>query len=303
MAKEIKNKCLENNIKDIIFLGDFFHDRKNINSKTLWIANEFVEILKDFNIYMVIGNHDTYLKNDLFPHSLKSLQNFPHVTIIDNILEINEYLTLISWNQDLSNVCTPNIAGHFDIAECEISSNFTESKETLKISDLKKFKNVLSGHFHSPNKTNNIFYIGSVMPFTFADIDSKRGYYIFTFNDNMTYDFFEFESAPKYKKIFSIDEFTKNDIENNVIKLVYKTELSSIESENILSKIWSFNPIHVYADFKNMETIDDSKPINENLELKDSIGLLYDYIEKDKVPEYINKKTLKLLLNQLIKGE
>jgi len=45
---------------------------------------------------MIIGNHDTYLKNDTHPHSLKSFEKFENVNIIEDTYKLNEHITLVS---------------------------------------------------------------------------------------------------------------------------------------------------------------------------------------------------------------
>ena len=57
---------LENNIKNIIHLGDYFEHRKYVNYKVLeHNYNTFIKKLYDYDIHMDIipGNHDVYYKN------------------------------------------------------------------------------------------------------------------------------------------------------------------------------------------------------------------------------------------------
>lgn len=300
LAEEMKNTCEDNNIKDIIFLGDFFHDRKSINSNTMWIAHEFFSILKDINLWMIIGNHDTYLKNNTQPHSLRSFENIENVNIIEDTYRLNDYITLISWNKSIKNHDTPYIAGHFDISGCELSSNFTESQETFKISDFKKYKQVFSGHFHSTNITKNIFYIGSVMPFTFADIDCKRGYYIVDFmKDDLKYEFIEFKHCPKYVVIDTKVDIEKTNIENNIIKILYDVEMSTVENEAFLNKIWEKKPLYVYTDLRNI-SIDSEEVSRTNITFKNTKDILYEYIDVTTVPDFIDKDELKKYINLLL---
>ena len=50
-SKILENK--QNNINDIIFLGDFFHVRTNISVNTLYVASLFLDKLKDFRVHKV----------------------------------------------------------------------------------------------------------------------------------------------------------------------------------------------------------------------------------------------------------
>ena len=303
--KEIIQVAKNNNIENVIFLGDFFHNRQSINSKTLWIANEIADLFENnkIRLWLLVGNHDTYLKNSLKPHSLRMFNNYEYIEVIDEIYSINELITLIPWGLDKKKAKTPYILGHFEINGCEVGENFTESNAEFKISDFKNYNLVLSGHYHTPSFNQNIFYIGSIMPFTFYDVDSKRGYYIFNFNEKKAdFQFIEFNDCPKYKIIFSDSELKENEIKGNVVKLIYKNELSSIESEDLLSKIQKMKPVMLYSDFKNIvSSNDDTIQLNNaNDVIKSSKDLLFDYINLIKKPKHINEKTLKSMIKSIL---
>ncbi len=71
----------DNNITEIIHLGDFFDRRKYINFNTLTqVRKRFLEkIPNSVNFRIIIGNHDTYYKNTNEINSLKEL-DFYEVT-------------------------------------------------------------------------------------------------------------------------------------------------------------------------------------------------------------------------------
>lgn len=264
-----------------------------------------MENLSDITLHMIIGNHDTYLKNSTKPHSLRSFDKFENVHIIEDCYELENLMTLVSWNKDFRKHKTPYVCGHFDIAGCEISSNFTESKETLKISDFSKYKEVFSGHFHSPNRTKNISYIGSVMPFTFADVDSKRGYYILNIGDEITKSFIEFTKCPKYIILDineDIDGIDDSYIEGNIVKLMYDHTLSSADNELLINKIWEKKPLFVHSDFRNIIE-DETEEVREDVKFKNTKEILFEYLDKIKIPEHIKKKNLKVLINELLETE
>lgn len=307
-AKEMIQVAKNNDIEDIIFLGDFFHNRQSINSKTLWIANEIADLFEEnkIRLWLIVGNHDTYLKNSLKPHSLRMFDSYNYIKVIDEIRKINELISLIPWGMDWRDVKSPYILGHFEINGCEVGENFTESSAEFKISDFEKYNLVLSGHYHTPSFNQNVFYIGSIMPFTFYDTDSKRGYYIFDFNEKKaSFQFIEFDDCPKYKIIFSDGELKENEIKGNIIKLIYKNELSSIENEDLLSKIQKMKPAILYPDFKNIVSSSNEENIqlNTNTAIKSSKDLLFDYINLIEKPKYINEKTLKSMINSMLKSQ
>ena len=68
---QIQKTCHRENIDKIIHLGDFFHNRKSINTKTQTAAQEIVDNLHGLDLFIIVGNHDTYYKNKIQPTSLR----------------------------------------------------------------------------------------------------------------------------------------------------------------------------------------------------------------------------------------
>ena len=95
LAKEIVDVCNKKNIKKVIFLGDFFNDRRSINTKTLSYAQDFIATLKDLEVYLVIGNHDVYYKNSIDVHSMKMFNEYENVNIVNELTQISDKITLV----------------------------------------------------------------------------------------------------------------------------------------------------------------------------------------------------------------
>ena len=69
----------ENNIKQIVHLGDYYDNRKAINIKALHHNRKhFLEPMRELGIRMDIipGNHDCYFKDTNNPNSLKELLGY-----------------------------------------------------------------------------------------------------------------------------------------------------------------------------------------------------------------------------------
>ena len=300
LAHEIIDRCKEENIDNILFLGDFFNDRRAQNSKVLWKAIEFANVFEEnkINLFLIIGNHDLYLKNAIEPHSLRIFDRYEYIHVIDKLTKLNEFVTLVPWGIDWKQSETAYIFGHLEINGFEVSAS--DNMFENNVSDFSRYTKVFSGHFHTRKTIRNIEYIGSVMPFTFHDVDSIRGYTILDIKSDKNFDedFIEFKSCPKFKIIYSNKEFTRDDILGNVIKLVYVDELSTISNEDLLTKIQDFSPISIQTDFKNIIQLEDENIENDNKDItniKSSIDLLEEYIKKTTIlPEHINKNVLKM---------
>ena len=70
-AKWYVQQLEENSIKDIVFCGDFFHNRSEITVNTLFFASEFLNLFNDFNLFLLAGNHDSFYKNNCSVNSIK----------------------------------------------------------------------------------------------------------------------------------------------------------------------------------------------------------------------------------------
>lgn len=298
LAKTMSDYGTKHNIKNIICLGDFFNDRRSLNTKTIDTAHNFIEILKDFNLYVIIGNHDTYFKNTSEVHSLRMFNGYEHVTIVNDRFNI-ENITLVSWgSQSTHKDDNKVLMGHFEINGHKMNNSMVVEHAELNPKDFSEYDIVLSGHFHTPSKGNNINYIGSCMPFTFNDVDSSRGFYEF---DSTTLDlkFIEFNDAPKYVIQYSDKEINKNKITNNIVKLVYVNDVSTENADLLLADIQSLNPLFLFTEFKNVNSDEFISQDDVSFELKDNMQIFNQYIDKLKLPEYIQIDKLKSLLNSL----
>ena len=54
----------EHGVEAVIHMGDAFDSRKSIDYQSLeWSKRVVFDNLKDYDVHMIIGNHDTYYKN------------------------------------------------------------------------------------------------------------------------------------------------------------------------------------------------------------------------------------------------
>ena len=86
--KLVRKIIKENEINTIIHLGDIVDRRKFINFKTLQdFRKKFVDRIKDMDVHIIVGNHDTYYKNTNEINAPRELIN--HFNIYDNPIKIN----------------------------------------------------------------------------------------------------------------------------------------------------------------------------------------------------------------------
>ena len=115
LRDELKSK----NIKDIIISGDFFHYRDEIAVNTIHFATEVLNLWKDFNISMLVGNHDAYYKDRSDVNSLSILDGWDNITIISDITTreiFNKTITFCPWGCNIPDIPKSDVIfGHFEI--------------------------------------------------------------------------------------------------------------------------------------------------------------------------------------------
>ena len=294
---EIVDYATKKDIKNIICLGDFFDNRNFLNIKTLNAALDIAEMLKNFNVYLILGNHDAHHKNVNFPHSLSMFNEYKNIAIIDEIPLVLENCTLVPWGfKNFKEVTTEFLFGHFDIMGFKLndSSICYEGHDEKEFASL---KHVYSGHFHLPSTKENITYLGSGFQHTFADANSSRGFYEF---ENGELEFVEFKEYPHFY-IFKHDSIDFSLIEGNYVKIVFDEVLSAKENTEILENVLLRKPLELSTEYK--ETIDNENVVNDSDVSEIQIStydLCKTYISKIDKPSFINEKTLDKILQSLL---
>lgn len=303
LYNDIYDTCTRKNIYNIMHGGDFFHERESINKKSLSLAQNIIDRKSDITHWILVGNHDTYYKTKVKPHSLQIFNHTNNVNIIDKPTEIKN-MVLVPWGYHISEIETNKeiCIGHFEIIDFYMNNSFLCKIANHKIDDFKQYKIVFSSHFHTPSEKNNVKYIGSPFQQTFNDSGSTRGYYIFDDN-TLELEFIEF-GAPKFIKL-NIKEGKYNDglVNNNIVKVIFDKDYGTSENEKIMNEIKNLKPLRLHTDFSN---VDDEKVLDipdETMGLIDNKELMMEYIEKKKLPEYINKNTLINIFRKLVEEE
>jgi DNA repair exonuclease SbcCD nuclease subunit len=173
------------NITHILVLGDVFDNRNSINVRISdKVRMVFGEIFGEFEITILIGNHDTYYKTSNDVHSLKFLDLLPNVEVIDQvcykeILGVNTMFCpwVFDYNdpvlQEMFDTSEVDVLfGHFDIVGFALNRTRV-STEGLQPESFSNFKKVFSGHYHTPSSKRigktEIAYIGSPYQMTRND--------------------------------------------------------------------------------------------------------------------------------------
>jgi DNA repair exonuclease SbcCD nuclease subunit len=290
-------------IKDIFFLGDFFHNRSEISVQTIHVASELISKFENFNMLMVIGNHDAYYKNRSDVHSLGFLKGHKNITIIDDNLEFEAFgkkLLFVPWNHPLSEGNFDYIFGHFEIQSFKMN-NYRVCEHGFQVMDFlaSKTNYVFSGHFHlkSTKKYNEgkIHYVGNTFQHDFNDSGDDKGYYILDLEDD-SLEFYKNNVSPQFIKVplSKIKEYKSEDIEGNIVKLIIDKDIEEDKVEKLKIYLNKFAPFRLTIEY-NVET----KTIGD-VEQVDSIDILGMF---DEFYEQLNLDEEKLIRVKKINDE
>lgn len=298
----------KNEIDTIIHLGDFFDNRSNLNIK---VKNEIYHLLeedlKDFNIYILVGNHDIFYKTSVEVNSLKFLGKFDNITVVEDIEKITidgKDILMVPWQTDeeefQQKVANKNFhcdvcCGHFEIAGFNMNKK-SVAEHGLK-SDLffNNYKLIFSGHFHtrSNQKRNGgvIQYLGSPYHLTRHDIGEQRGFCILDLDTNK-YRFVNNRVSLQYEVLRYPEKLDESRIKGNIVDVEIECGEDFIEKEvqDYLDKIQDMGPVvppipkyinvfnvEVKKEFKSQDISELIREYVDSLELENP-DAIYDRI-------------------------
>lgn len=295
----------ENGIKDIIHLGDFYDNRNSINVlvKTE-VYKLFEEYLKDFNITILVGNHDSFFKTTISVNSLKFLKQFPNVTLVEDV-ELHKFngrdILLVPWQVDneefrqrVANKQTDCevLMGHLEIQGFKFNNKAVCEHGLKTDMFMNNFKLVFSGHFHTRSsikrKDQVIQYIGNPYHLTRHDIDDDRGFCVLN-TDTLEYEFINNNVSIRYVKLTYPDAIEPEKIAGNIVD-VYINQTKDV------------NDIDIEKYFRQLEKIGTATPpkpkiINEEVEteikdikFQETIDMIQEYINS--LEDVENKKEI-----------
>jgi len=251
----------DKNIEEVIFCGDFFHNRNEITVNTLHQAGELLDLFKDLKIYMIAGNHDSFYKNNCSVNSIRIFSGRKNIEVIDKPTSIQFFgkeCFFAPWGTAVETIPESDVIfGHFEIESFKMNS-YKICDHGFKSGDLLgKASLIVSGHFHHREERKyskgTILYVGSPFELDFGDEGTTKGYYILDFND-LTYQFYENTLSPRHIKInlsdlIKIKDFHNKGKEvfgNNIVKLVVDKTISANDLDRLSTKIGTLKP-HSYV--------------------------------------------------------
>lgn len=302
-----KSELEKNNIDEVIFGGDFFHYRDEVNVKCLHAANIILERFKDFKITMITGNHDSYYKDNSTVNSLSILKAKNNITVIDTPTKLkikNKDIMMCPWGTEINEIENADIIfGHFEIQNFKYN-NFKVCESGFNSIDLLNKTNlVFSGHFHKREERKyekgTIVYAGNTFEMDFSDLGDQKGYYIIDF-DSLDYQFVSNNVSPNHVKLKTSEiqklPSYKNKLHNIILKLYVDNDIKIKDLDNIISKVNTYNPVDLTVDYLYKFNPENTPFTNELSDLN-TRECIIEYIDNTIDDEYktdVIKKTIEI---------
>ena len=244
--KQLVEELKMRDVNTIFVLGDVFDTRQAINVMTNNVVLKlFANTFKDFDIHMIVGNHDLYYTDTTEVNSLKQLDLLPNVTVYEKPCTkkfAGHDITFLPWitNYEQAKLPTSEYCfAHLDVTgfmmdRVNMCSNGISVRKLAS-----SFKNVYTGHFHTRSKKRigacNIEYIGSPYQLTRIDAGQDRGCTILDLDTNET-ELIVNTVSIKYIKIAypNVPDNLHELAHNNIVDVDIPYELSD-ESANIVN--------------------------------------------------------------------
>ena len=305
----------ENNITNVFQLGDLFDRRKFINFNTLALSKQyFFDQIADLELkfYTLLGNHDIFWKESLEVNSTGLVlgEYSQYINLIDKPTPVafpdGTTIDLIPWickenqkevfefiDESKSDLCF----GHFEIAGFPMYKGMV-GHHGLSHEMFAKYERVLSGHYHTRSKQENIEYIGTPYEMTWQDYNDPRGFCIFdtetrelefirnpyTIHEKITYD--DKNQDPDASIIDIKDKYVK-------VAVVNKSDLYKFDQ--FINELYTkdAHEIKIIEDFSEFNDGEISTEIN----IEDTMSILSNYVDSVETDE--NKEELKSVLKEL----
>lgn len=262
LTGELKSKS----ITDIVISGDLFHYRDEISVNTLHVTSRLLDLWKDFNIVMLVGNHDAYYKERADVNSLTIFKNRSGVTVVDRMTCVEQYgkkMCFAPWGVTPEEIESCDILfGHFEIQSFKLNS-FKVCESGISAKELlSKTPLTITGHFHLRDERvyeeGSILYLGNPFQMDFGDRESTKGYYLLDI-ETSEYNFYINNISPEHKKIrlsqlVSIGDITddvKDMFKGNIVRLVIDKNISSDEIDTLLNVLMSLGSMSLNVEYEN----------------------------------------------------
>ena len=309
-------ECEKRGVKQILHLGDYYDHRKFVNFKALnQNRRVFLDQLRKNNMTMDIipGNHDTYYKNTNELNALKEClghyMNEIHIVMEPTVMQYGSLsIALLPWicadNYDQSmnfiKDCKADWLGaHLELANFEIGRGIL-APHGMDPKIFQKFEQVLSGHYHTASRKDNIWYLGNPMEFFWSDAHDPKFFHILDTETRQiekirnTYTLFE-------KIVYNDKEMDYNNYNKNLskkfVKVVVSEKTDPFTFDRFIDNIQN-QDIYELKIAENFNEFMGANVDDEEVNFEDTTEIVDSYIEA--VDTDLDKDKIKVQMRELM---
>lgn len=302
----------EHGVKVVIHMGDVFDSRKSIDYQSLeWAKRVVFEPLRDYEVHMIIGNHDCYYKNTNDVNSPNLLlKDYPNIktysspqTIKVGGLDIMMVPWICSENYDetlnqIKKTKAKIAMGHLELQGFRVNRNLVMEEHGTDPKVFDKFTKVFSGHYHTRSDNGKIFYLGNAYEMYWNDVNDPRGFHIFDTETlthtpiNNPYKLFYnvyYEDTPY--QLFDATEYV-----NKIVKVIVRKKSKPKDFEKFIDKLYTAG----IQELKIVENFDIQESEEFEIdETENTLSILNRYIEESEFQ--FDKNIIKGIFQDLYK--
>jgi DNA repair exonuclease SbcCD nuclease subunit len=298
----------DNNIDTIIHLGDVTDRRKFINYNILdGLKSGFIEKMKKYDTYFIIGNHDVYYKNTNRINSMDQLfgDDFKTYTEATTLNIGGTDICFVPWinaeNHDktvkhLKKTKAKVALGHLELNGFEMMRGI-KCEAGMDVKLFNKFDLTCSGHFHTKSSQGSIHYLGAPYEMFWNDCNDTKGFHILDTDDNEL----EFITNPfqMFHKIYYNDSndaivLYPDDLKGKYIKLIVVNKNDQLRFDIYVDELYKMG----VADLSIVDDTDFEFEESTDIDTtEDTMSLLTNYIDNYEID--VDKNKLKQIMQEL----
>ncbi len=183
----------------LVHCGDVFDSRQSIN---LYVMNRGIDIFEQISkimpIYMIVGNHDIFMKYSNDIHSLKVFKHIDNITVFTEpqLVTLGNrkglFLPWVDKHDEFIQIIKNNPADllfcHTDIKGMSFNK-FVKIEEGAEADEISGFSRVYSGHIHYAQKYKNARMLGSPYELTRSDSGNPKHVWLLDLETDEEYSF------------------------------------------------------------------------------------------------------------------
>lgn len=299
IEKQVIKEAIDNDVDNVIFLGDLFDIRYAINQvigiNVQRLVRKMSVALYNKGIVFIAGNHDYYSPIEslseynaydlVFPPEF--LDAYSNITIVNKDPYYIEDELFVPWylTEDKD-----KLASYINNSGIKFNTIYCHD-DLLEWTDefLSKIGNptVYAGHIHylQIDEKRKLYNLGSALPLTFADSNSDR--YLYIIEDGEIKKQIPNITTPKFKRFYNEDIFTISeiDLDNAFVQLCISD--TNINKAQYIEQVKYLKNTYTDANLKiNIITNVDTLTNVNNTTISTNID---DYIS-DNIPTHLRQK-------------